>query len=81
MPSPKSSPPADDILGSMAAEHDLSLMALAPKSSIISFLSEMTDHVQGLTAKSFLPSMLCAADTLLGPHRLDFVSESLTLAK
>jgi len=29
MPSPKPSPPADDILGSMAAEQDLSLLALA----------------------------------------------------
>lgn len=75
MRSTKPSPPADDVLASMAESHDLGLLTLKPASSLVYLLSAMGSKVHGLTNKSYLPSLLCATDLLLGPQHLEFVTQ------
>ena len=71
----KPSPPADNVLASMAESHDLGLLTLKSASSLVYLLSAMGSKVHGLTNKSYLPSLLCATDLLLGPQHLEFVTQ------
>ena len=62
-------------IASMAESHDLGLLTLKPASSLVYLLSAMGSKVHGLTNKSYLPSLLCATDLLLGPQHLEFVTQ------
>jgi hypothetical protein len=75
MSSKQPKPPSDVVMAAVTDEQDLKFTAMASKSRFVQHLLEMAKHVPGLTAKSFLPSMLVAGDALMGPVEFTYVTE------
>lgn len=69
-------PPADDLLSQLAQKHDICFAALGARSSLVQYQMKMTANVTGLTNRAFIPSLLAAADVLLGPIMTMAVTET-----
>ena len=66
--------PPDDQIAAQATDNDLLFLALAGKSALVRLLEKQAENVDGLVAIGLLPSLLAAADTLLGPIQTSFVT-------
>jgi len=69
-------PPADDLLSQLAQKHDICFAGLGARSSFVQYQMNMTSNVTGLTNRAFVPSVLAAADVLLGPITTMAVTET-----
>jgi len=74
-PAAEIKPPSDDLLAQLAQTQDLAFSALGARSHLVQYSQEMSSHFTGLTTRAFLPSILAAADVLLGPVQVEAVTE------
>ena len=71
----KISPPGNDIIASVAQEHDMQFLAFEGKSYLVKYIHRMSNHVTGTTSKIFVPSVITAIDVMLGPIKIESVTE------
>jgi len=68
-------PPADDLLSQMSHKHDISFAALAQTSYFVQYFQGMAGNVTGLARRAFIPSVVTAADVIIGPVTMQAVTE------
>jgi hypothetical protein len=68
-------PPNDSAISGVASAHDLAFQALGPLSWFVSAVMDIARQIPGLTSTTFISSLIAAADCLLGPVQLYFVTE------
>lgn len=74
-PEPSLKPPSDETIAVVAQAQDMVFNALAGKSFFVRAHKDLASKVTGLTSRTFIPSVVVAADVLLGPIQFDAVTQ------